>query len=363
MVVFNYYRELCKDHIQFDFYYDADSTVEPPESLLAAGARFYQLPPYQKIWKYIPALYRYLKQGRYQIVHAHINTLCVFPLGVAWFAGIPVRIAHNHSVPNGYRHGRDALKYILRPFSHVFSTDCFACSEKAGRWLFGRRCYQDGRVKLLYNAIDFQRFLPSEDVRKTVRESLGISGRFVMGHVGRFTFAKNHRMLLEIFRELLRLRPDGVLLLVGDGELRSDITAWSKTLGIEQSVIMTGNTSCPESYYPAMDVAVFPSLFEGFCLTALEAQACGVPVLLSNAIPREAVISTGYHYMSLKDSPVRWAKAAVKISGKKNVLTEEHLKFDIHTAARTLERWYLDRLRGLSGEGRNRKPDKGRRRK
>ena len=166
MVVFNYYRAIDKSKIQFDFYYDADSTVEPPQDLIDMGARFYKIPPYQKLPQYIRELKKHLKENQYLIVHSHLNTLSVFPLFVAWMCRVPVRVAHNHSVPSGKELKRDALKYFLRIFGRVFPTDYFACSEKAGRWMFGNRNYDAGKVVVIKNATDFERFRVGEELKK-----------------------------------------------------------------------------------------------------------------------------------------------------------------------------------------------------
>lgn len=201
MVVFNYYRAIDKSKIQFDFYYDADSTVEPPQDLIDMGARFYKIPPYQKLPQYIRELKKHLKENQYLIVHSHLNTLSVFPLFVAWMCRVPVRVAHNHSVPSGKELKRDALKYFLRIFGRVFPTDYFACSEKAGRWMFGNRNYDAGKVVVIKNATDFERFRVGEEIIEKLKKQLGLNDKFVIGHIGRFTFAKNHEFLLDVFKK------------------------------------------------------------------------------------------------------------------------------------------------------------------
>ena len=202
MVVFNYYRAIDKSKIQFDFYYDADSTVEPPQDLIDMGARFYKIPPYQKLPQYIRELKKHLKENQYLIVHSHLNTLSVFPLFVAWMCRVPVRVAHNHSVPSGKELKRDALKYFLRIFGRVFPTDYFACSEKAGRWMFGNRNYDAGKVVVIKNATDFERFRADEETIEKLKKQLGLNDKFVIGHIGRFTFAKNHEFLLDVFKKI-----------------------------------------------------------------------------------------------------------------------------------------------------------------
>ena len=131
-VIFNYYRAIDKEKIQFDIFYDEDSTCNPPEELIALGARFIKIPPYQKLWRYIPSLIKELKKGNYKIVHSHLNTLSVFPLFAAFCARVPIRIAHNHSVPAGNEAARNLLKNFLKLFSNVFATNYAACSERAG---------------------------------------------------------------------------------------------------------------------------------------------------------------------------------------------------------------------------------------
>lgn len=249
MVVFNYYRAIDKSKIQFDFYYDADSTVEPPQNLIDMGARFYKIPPYQKLPQYIRELKKHLKENQYLIVHSHLNTLSVFPLFVAWMCRVPVRVAHNHSVPSGKELKRDALKYFLRIFGRVFPTDYFACSEKAGRWMFGNRNYDAGKVVVIKNATDFERFRVGEEIIEKLKKQLGLNDKFVIGHIGRFTFAKNHEFLLDVFKKISDVRNDAVLLLVGDGELNQTIHNSVKTKGLENRVVFAGQVSNPELYY------------------------------------------------------------------------------------------------------------------
>lgn len=342
MVVFNYYRAIDKSKVQFDFYYDADSTVEPPQELIDMGARFYKLPPYQKLPQYIKELRRYLKKNQYSIVHSHLNTLSVFPLFVAWTCHIPVRIAHSHSVPSGKEVARDTLKYILRPFSRAFSTDYFACSEKAGRWLFGNKSYDANKVIIIKNATDFERFkIDTVDVKK-VKEQLGVNGKFVVGCIGRFTFAKNHEFLLEIFQKILEVRSDSRLLLVGDGELNQKIRASVKNRGLEKEVIFVGKVNNPELYYHVANVIVVPSVFEGLSLTTIESQLSGIPVVASKAVPSEAIISDGVVRLNLEDS--EWVNTILSMENKKVILDERSMDYEIHSAVKKLEDWIEEKV-------------------
>lgn len=346
MVVFNYYRSIDKSQIQFDFYYDADSTVEPPQDLIDMGARFYKLPPYQKLPQYIREIKKRFEKNNYTIVHSHLNTLSVFPLSVAWLCHVPVRIAHNHSVPGGTEVGRDALKYFLRVFAKIFSTDYFACSEKAGRWMFGDRMYESGKVRVVKNAINFERFRPSLDEIEKLREHLGLKNKFVVGHVGRFTYAKNHIFLINVFMKIRKKRDDAVLLLVGDGELHQPIVDKVKKMGLNEKVVFVGKVSNPEVYYSLADVIIIPSVFEGLSLATIESQIAGVPAIVSEAIPEEAVISNGVKRLKLSDD--KWADEALKIADNTVVLNENSNEYNIEYAAKKLQYWYMNKNKEVS---------------
>lgn len=357
-VVFNYYRYMDKTKIQFDFFYDADSTVEPPAELLRMGARFYRIPPYQDMFHYMPVLRRYFRDNAYQIVHSHINTMSVFPLYAAFRERVPVRIAHNHSVPGGTEWRRNLLKNSLRCASRVFPTDYFACSEKAGRWLFGNRTYACGNVHIMKNAVDFSRFA-SEGRQEALLEKYHLYGKLVVGHVGRFTYAKNHRFLLRIFAGILKRESNAVLLLVGDGELREELIYEIERSGLKEHVILTGKTTEPEKYYPLMNVLILPSVFEGLPVTVIEAQAGSVPVLVSEAVSEEARIREhGWRRMSLEEPVEFWAEAALEMAAdnRENKWLPGAEKYDIRKVAPVLGEWYIRRIENLRrSDGRSRK--------
>lgn len=348
MVVYNYYRSIDKTKIQFDFYYDADSTVEPPQDLIGMGAKFYKLPPYQKLPQYIRALKKYFEKNNYTIVHSHLNTLSVFPLFVAWWCHVPVRIAHNHSVPSGNEFGRDNLKYFLRLFAKLFPTDYFACSEKAGRWMFGNKIYESGRVMVMKNAVDFGRFRTIYKNDEKLRQHLGIENKFVVEHVGRFTYAKNHMFLLNVFGEISKKRNDAVLLLVGDGELHQSIVDKVDELGLCEKVVLVGKVSNPELYYPLANILMIPSVFEGLSLATIESQIAGVPAIVSDAIPEEAIISNGVKRLKLSDE--NWADEALKMADKTVALNEKSREYNIEYAARKLQKWYINKNQELCGD-------------
>ena len=206
-VVMNYYRHIDKTKIQFDFICDSDSTNIPYEEIESLGGKVILIPPYQKIFKYHKELKRVLKEGKYKIAHSHINTLSVFSLFAAKCAGVPVRIAHSHSTitkaENPKEVKRNILKKVLKHFSKLFSNVYYACSEKAGRFQFGNKVFDNGKVKIFNNAIDLEKFKYNKRIRNKKRKELNINkDTLVIGHIGRFCPAKNHTFLVEIFSEI-----------------------------------------------------------------------------------------------------------------------------------------------------------------
>ena len=201
-VIMNYYRHLDHSKVQFDFICDEDSTRIPYDEIKKLGGRVFLVPKYQNLPKYLKALEKLFKENQYRIVHSNINTLSVFPLYAAKKAGVPIRISHSHSTSNPKEWKRNLIKNILRPFSKRYATDYFACSELAGRYLFGNKAFDQGEVKIIHNAIDIDKFKFDEVARKKLRKELGIKdSTVVIGHVGRFVQTKNHTFLVDVFKK------------------------------------------------------------------------------------------------------------------------------------------------------------------
>lgn len=346
-VIYNYYRHIDHSRFQFDFYVDADSPCQPLQELIDMGARYFTVPPYQKLPQYITVLTRLFRENRYQIVHSNMNTLAVFSLFAAWRADVPVRICHNHSSAGRGEAARNMMKYALRPFAKVFATDCCACSEYAGEWLFGKRSMQENQVTVFKNAIDLQRFRFDPGVRKSVRKELGLDGKFVVGHVGRFCTQKNHNFLIDVFAEVYSRRKDAVLLLVGDGGLIGAIREKVKRLGLEDTVYFLGVRTDVERLYQAMDVFVLPSLYEGLPVVGVEAQTAGLPWVVSDMVTPEAQLTDNILFLPLEAGVKRWAEQIIEsgIIGRKDTMQEiRDYGFDIIAEALRLQKFYQSKL-------------------
>lgn len=344
-VVFNYARAMqkCCPEIGFDFYYDDDSTQPPPEDLLAAGARFIRIPRYQRMPAFLLTLVRAFRKEGYRIVHSHLNTMSVFPLFAAWLAGVPVRICHNHSTDHAGEGKKSLLKRFLRPFARVFATDYFACGDTAARWMYGDRAVDAGRVTMLPNAVDRTRYAYDPAARGEIRRELGIGeNTFVLGHVGRFTYAKNHEGLLRIFAALKQKREDALLLLVGEGELCAEVRAEVEALGLTDSVCFLGVRRDANRLYSAFDAFCLPSYYEGLPVVGVELQWNGLPAVFSDEVTREALVNENVLALPLKEPAEAWADALLKLSRQEPAAAMD--KFDIDRQAERLAAYYLGKV-------------------
>ena len=349
-VVMNYYRHIDRNKIQFDFICDSDSTNIPYDEIKKLGGKVILIPPYQKVFKYHRELKKVLKEGNYKIVHSHINALSVFSLWAAKSAKVPVRIAHSHSTSNKKEWKKTLLKNILRPFSKVFATDYFCCSELAGRWLFGNKTYDQGKVYLLNNAIDVDKFKYNEKIRKEKRKELNIKDKdLVIGHIGRFVKQKNHEFLIDIFNEVHKQNKNTILLLAGEGPLKEEIENKVKDLGLEKNVKFLGQRKDANELYQAMDIFLLPSLYEGLPVVGVEAQAAGLLCFFSTDMTKETKVLETTQFISLTNTPQYWSKEISKqLNSYTRADTEKEItqnNFNIKVEANKLEQQYnrLDR--------------------
>lgn len=312
-VVMNYYRNIDRSKVQFDFIVYDTSTHVPQEEIEELGGRVFFIPNYKHFCAHQKALLKLFKENKYDIVHSHLNTLSVFSLKMAKKAGVKVRIAHSHSTSNKKEWKRNIIKNILRPFSKKYATHYFACSEMAGRWLFGDKTFERGEVTVINNAIDLDRFKFDGEKRNELRAELGLKENFVIGHIGRFMSQKNQTFLLDVFNEVQKTRTEARLLLLGDGPMYDEIKAKAEKLGLKDKVIFAGVQPNPEKYYQAMDCFVLPSLYEGLGIVLVEAQACGLPCIASTEVPEVADITGEVDFLSLNEKLNVWASHIMQL--------------------------------------------------
>lgn len=353
-VIMNYYRNIDRTKIQFDFICDSDSTNIPYDEIKKLGGKVIICPPYQKILKYEKFLIDLFKKNNYKIVHSNINALSVFPLRAAKKAGVPIRIAHSHSTTNKKEWKKNLMKQALRPFSKKYATDYFACTEHAGRWLFGDRTFEQGKVYILNNAIDLDKYKYNQKIRKNIRKELGINDdTLVIGHIGRFVAQKNHTFLIDIFNELHKKKKDSILLLIGQGPLMDEIKEKVEMLGISDSVKFLGQRGDVDELYNVMDLFLFPSLYEGLGMVLIEAQANGLPCIASTEVPCIAKVSDKIEFIDLEKPINKWISAIKTMNYDDRKINFEligKLGYDIKIESNKLEKKYLKHLKYIGAE-------------
>lgn len=340
-VIMNYYRHIDRNKIQFDFICDEDSTNIPYDEIENLGGHVILCPPYQKLAKYLKFLKQLFREKKYRIVHSNINTLSVFPLYAAKKAGVPVRIAHSHSTSNPREWKKNMMKNALRPFSKKYATDYFACSELAGRYLFGDKTFDKGEVKIIRNAIDAEKFKFDPEARKRLRKEIGIADDdFIIGHIGRFVEQKNHRFLIDVFAEVKKKKKNAKLVLTGQGSLLEEIEQKVKDLGLEKDVFFLGQRSDTDKLYSVFDVFCLPSLYEGLPVVGVEAQANGVPCIFSDRITEEAAVKKNVALVDINDYGEDMAESILKCGDR---IDGEQFDFDITLQKECLVHIYCER--------------------
>ena len=223
-----------------------------------------------------------------------------------------------------------------------YATDLLACGKCAGDWMFGGNSYQ-----IIPNSIDTSRYIFSQTISAQKRSELGIGSEILIGHVGNFTPAKNHSFLLEIFQKVLFLEPSAKLLLVGGGDNITIIKDKVRSLGISDSVIFTGSRSDVHQLMQAMDVFVFPSLYEGLPVTMIEAQSAGLPCVISDHVSEECIVTESLVTVKrLSDPPSTWAKhvlSRAKLPRTNHIAEIQSVGYEIEIAAKRLEAFYLSK--------------------
>lgn len=345
-------RRIDRDRFGLDFVVSTDEVGSYDEEVRALGGKILACHHPQRPWVYARDLLRVLEEnGPYDVVHAHLHHFSGLDLWAARRAGVPIRICQSHlntSVTdresNLARRGYLALgrRMILQNATHLV-----AVSDQAGLALYGKEGTLDPRYGLLRCGVDFGRFAPPID-REKLRRDLGIPvGAKVLGTIGRLAPQKNQSFLLDVLAELSRRDPSYHLVMVGDGPLRVSLRDHAHALGLSQKVIWTGARTDVEKLLPAFDVFVFPSAYEGLALAPLEAQAAGVPCVVSEAMPAESAIVDGLMRRVLLSAGVKgWAievQAALNARKPSPAVAFERMResaFDISSSTRALEGLY-----------------------
>lgn len=341
-LIMNCYRNIDREKMQFDFIVHRDFRADYDDEIEALGGRIYRLPrlnPFSPGYK--KALLDFFRSHpEYKIVHCHLDCMSALPLAAAKACGVPVRIAHGHN-SNQDKDWKYPLKRLFMRKIPATATHFFACSEEAGAWMFPGQ-----PVTVINNGIESDRFAYDPAVREAVRTELMLDDSLTLGHVGRFMPQKNHEFLIDIFAAVHAVDPAARLLLVGTGDLEGQIHQKVSRLGLDEAVQFLGVRSDVNRILQAVDVFLLPSLYEGLGMAAVEAQAAGLPCIVSDEVPRLCDMTGHVSFLPLDAKPEQWAEAVLKAVRLPRESQKEKIAaagFDIQSTAQWLSDFYFEK--------------------
>lgn len=341
----NVYRKINRKKIQFDFLTTGDGELD--NEIRQLGGHIYRIPSLSEGYlAHKRSLRQFFKKHRfYIVVHSHLDQWSTFALREARRVGIPVRVAHSYQNANDGSWSLKMRKNIVGLFILFLATDYFACSTDAAKWLFK---WKAEKAVLMRNAIDLERFCYSKSTREEMRAHLLLTEReFVIGHVGEMTKQKNHSYLLDLFIAFRRRIPQARLVLVGDGPLQREIEEKIDQYKIKEYVHILNNEENQWQWIQAFDVFVYPSLYDGFSTSLIEAQGTGVPILASDTVTKE--VDMGYQlidYISIEEK-LLWLEKIERIYSERkriqvNQATLLESGFELKNLAHETEQRYLE---------------------
>jgi len=343
-MIMNYYRNIDKRKIQFDFIVQSKEEGFFDEEIISLGGVIHYVKPMKDLFHYCRDINRVLKRCDYKIIHTHHNFANIYCLFFSYLNRVPNRISHSH---NSYRESsilRRYIKKVIQILINKFSTHKFACSVVAGNWLYGNK----KNFLIINNAIETEKFRFNSLTRSKKRQELKVSDRIVIGHIGNFSEQKNHEYLIDIFNEIHKLNNTAHLLLIGQGSLENQIKSKVDRLNLNKHVSFLGKRNDVEDLLQAFDIFLFPSLHEGLPVVIVEAQAAGLKCIISDEITKEVAISNLVVFLGLDEISTHWAQIVLmNLKDKERSDMSDVIKesgYDIIQQSLILENIYISML-------------------
>lgn len=339
--VMNYFSHFNTDKLVFDFVTDYE-TIAWKEEIEKLGGKVFYIPSRRKSLKsHMSSLRKIIKENDYSVVYFNLLSASgVFSVLAAHSVKGVKTVVHSHND----NVGNIKVHKILRPFLNMVTDYRLACSDEAGKFMFGDKSFNDGKIKVINNAIDTDKYKFSDEKSQKIRKELSLGDNFVIGHVGRMCFQKNSEFIIDIFNEVLKKKKDSVLLYVGDGEDRPLVEAAIKKYGIENNVVLTGMRNDVPDLYSAMDTFLLPSRFEGLAVVAVEAQTAGLPCFASTNVNPHTKLVDSFNFISLDEPAEKWAdKILLSVGTERNRDVKEIAAkgFDINSEVEKLEKFFI----------------------
>lgn len=361
-MLMNLYRHMDRDRVQFDFLAHYGREAAYNEEIRSLGGRIYEMPAlkdedhvyYWRLFPYIKALNVFFKEHpEYQVIHGHMTNTAVIYMPIAKRHGVTCLISHSHNTRGKAGLPGLVTNFLQKPICKC-ATDFFACSEAAAHWFYPEKLIQAGKVQVLANAVDAQRYRFDPEKREQIRRELRLDGKLVIVCVARFRPEKNQIFLLDVLRDMRKLRENVVFVFAGEGPCEEDVKNKAKASGLGEYTRFLGMRTDIPDVLSASDAFVLPSLWEGLPVTVIEAQANGLHCVVTEGLTEEMNALDLVEYVPLQQGPEAWAQALLRAADHPRRDTYEKIKasgYDINTTAPWLQNFYLKKhYEGLGNE-------------
>lgn len=346
-MVMNYYRNIDKSMIQFDFVVHGNNHGFYEEEIKKMGGKIYRVPKYRLYnhFNYIKAWRTLFKNHlEYRIIHSHVRSTASIILKVAKENGL-ITICHSHSTSNGTGLSAFVKKKLQKKIPYV-ADYLFSCSKESAIWLYGKKNANSERCYIINNAIDVSKYSFNMSKRKQVRSSLKIDNKIVIGMIGRLAEVKNHSFAINLLKELVKYNKKYHLLIIGSGPLKNNLVSQVKDYNLVENVTFLENRSDVNELLQAIDIFIMPSLWEGLPLALVEAQAASLPCVVSNNVTDGIIIEELVKKIEIDDVKkwIEYIKDDVNIA-KVRLDRSKMIKdngFDIKDNASKLSSFYLN---------------------
>lgn len=338
-LLYDYSEKMLPD-IVCDFAITANETGILEGPLKHNGSKIFRIPKIREnVMRRAREIDRIIKRGNYDIIHDHGGYKSLISMIVAKRNHITCRIAHSHIAGIPETKLQYYVRKCLTTLTKHFATDLYACGNDAAVWMWGKNAKET--VNIMPNSIRVDEFNFSLDIRNNIREQLQLADKLVVGNVARFSCQKNHSFMISVFAEVIKLRSDAVLLLIGRGELLNHIKQLVSEYKLNDNVLFLGVRNDVSQLLNAMDVFFLPSIFEGLPVVLVEAQANGLPVITSTSVTSEIALTPNFKAVSLQEGPKIWAQAIIEASQDNNRSDTPDLGiYDINRAASAQKKKY-----------------------
>ena len=335
--------DLSKFYIEFLYCNNIESYFD--EEISDLGFKISRITSRSKcLYKHLKELNIFFQNNRFDVVHINYdNATCFTVAKAAKKSGVKKIIVHSHNSNSIHK----IVHHILKPLVSHYANIYFACSELAANWMYTKKINQSGKVTIIKNAINTEQYIFSNENRETLRRELGLENEFIIGHIGRFNYQKNHKFLIDVFEEFHKMFHNSKLLLLGSGELLDEIKNYAQQKNLTEHVIFAGIRNDVNKILSVMDCFVFPSYFEGLPVTLVEVQAAGLSSIISDRVTNEVKVTDLVEYMSLESSAEEWAKQIADntkqpTDRKKYFNMVKQSGFDIKEEVRIIESIYSE---------------------